>query len=180
MGSRFVVGMVALMGVGVAWADPPLPRTFVPPEGGFSIAFPEEPETLNVPVKTAFGDVKVVLYSLVREGETYQVAHFDLGAQQVEGRSAKAIFQLARDGASRQLEAEVISEGELPRLGQQKSPGAEYVLKMPGNRMTRVRCYLVGNRFYQVIATGSETFVIGTAATDFLGSLRLKQASSNR
>ena len=135
-------------------------------EAGFSAAFPEKPASHKQTVNN--GAAKIDNFAWSHEGVdmTFMVSYFDLPRNMVLGLDkATAAYAGGRGG-------KITSQKEIT-LGHMA--GREAHVSISGDKVSRLRIFIVGPRWIQVIVEGSADNVDGERATAFLDSYRLEK-----
>jgi tRNA A-37 threonylcarbamoyl transferase component Bud32 len=141
-------------------------------EGGFAVWLPGIPREVKRRVPTAEGEVEMREAAL---RDTATGLHYSVTCGEFLGITLgdpEARLNAARDGALRKVEGKLLRERPV-RLG--KYPGRELQIELPRGKgvSIRLRMYLVGQRYYQLLVGGTKETVQGKDAGQFLGSLRL-------
>jgi hypothetical protein len=135
---------------------------FKAPDGGFTVAFPEKPKTQ----KQQLPNADLHAYSHEAADAAYLVAYFDLpaGFALTLDRSASA-YAMGRKGK--------IATQKRIRVG--GNPGLEFTVKLPNNKISRVRLIEAGQRRFQVVVEGSSEVIDSEKANGFLDSFKLNR-----
>jgi hypothetical protein len=151
--------LLALSGCGQRMVE------YVSEEGKFRVLMPESPEPVKDP-DLPRGVKKVWL--LQRSG-SYSVAWEDLPPSDV---SPDKRLDDACKAALKALKAKDQTWTEITLAG--RYPGRELVSEAPGSKgIIHDRMYLVGNRLYQVVITGSKWWVESDTSKKVLDSFQL-------
>jgi hypothetical protein len=141
-------------------------QEYVSEKGGFRVRMPGEPEP--DPERDLPRGVKKV--TLLQRSGSWSVAWEDLEA--TKGGSDDQRLNDACDGALKKLKAKEVRPREITLAG--KYPGRELVAEWPdGKGITHDRMYLVGNRLYQVVASGPKWWVESSTSKKVLDSFAL-------
>ena len=140
-------------------------------DGGFSISLPRAPTESKQRVKTATGQLDVVL--LVAEGKNgaaYVVSYSDFPPAEVKPGTENKRLDFARDGAVASARGRLLSE---KRIEVEGHPAREVVIAGKGETVVRQRLVAVGARLYQIMAVGPAGATSSKEAGAFLDSFRL-------
>jgi hypothetical protein len=162
-----MVSIVFLVGCSLfAW------RTFTSPEGKFSISMPGQPTVTSIIIDTAFGPTYLNAYMLdSKDGFYYAASFMDHYPQLFEVKSVERILDDSRDGAVANVQGKLLGESA---ISIKKHPGREIVFESAdGKSIVKARLYIVGERFYQIMATTSKEKQSSYNLTRFLKSFRL-------
>jgi hypothetical protein len=145
-------------------------------EGGkFSVTMPEKPARKVQKVPTQVGDIEAHYFVVERNARGYLACYSDYPKGSVTEDNVQKVLDGAVDGCVKGLKGKLLSD-EKAALGKEKHPGRELLIALPaGGLRYRARCYLVGDRLYQVVVIGAEDFVKGKAAGAFLDSFSLEE-----
>jgi hypothetical protein len=140
------------------------------PDGKFKVQMPGTPTEKS---QSAMG-LTVKAWSLEEGNGAYVVSATDLPAALI-GQGAAALEQQldsAREGAMRSSGSKLTKEEKITLAG--KYPGRHIEADVPSkNGKMKARIYIVGNRLYQVLAVGTESWMSSGDVTKFLESLEL-------
>jgi hypothetical protein len=136
-------------------AQPEIPEgwiSVVSKEGRFTAAMPAAPSEKKQQVKTATGQLGVVM--LVAEGRdstVFVISYADYPEAELKGSVHKRLDH-ARDGAVASARGTLRSEKAIDLKGH---PGRDIVIEKNGETAVRARIFLVKNRLYQVMVLGA-------------------------
>ena len=141
-----------------------------PAGGGFSIEFPGKPKEGNQTTTTAVGELKVYTATYATsEGNIYLVSYTDFPPEAIKPEIHATLFDGIREGLKGK-DGKVVSE-ERVTIGDDEVPGREIVIEKESvNQRTRTRVAIKGTRLFQFAVVGSEKFVTGKDAKEFLES----------
>ena len=149
----------------VKWTD------LTPKAAGFSVKMPGTATEKKQKVKTAAGDLNVVLW--VAEGRNdsvFVVSYSDFA--EVDPKAVEKKLDHARDGAVNSARGKLRSEKAIELAGQ---PGREIVIEKAGETIVRMRIYLAKRRLFQVMVLGSGPIFATKDVETFLDSFRLNK-----
>ncbi|MCS6865081.1 MAG: hypothetical protein RMJ56_11935 [Gemmataceae bacterium] len=141
-------------------------------EGQYRVRFPRPPKISEQTVKTALGDLHVVIATYATsEGNILMVSYTDYPAEAVQPAKVAALFDEIRDSVKTAEGKMAPGEKELT-IGPEKYPGREFVVE---KGRQRIKCQLIlrGQRLYQITAMGSADFIKGRDATAFFKTFEL-------
>lgn len=147
-----------------------------PPESGFSITMPGDPQTLSQPAKLPTGDtVNLIGYLVNRpsDRERYLVMYGVLPfAVKKEGQMGQKIVTASLEKAMQIMHAEVISQQTLALNGY---AGREVTFRVKGGVTGKWRVFLVEDHLYQLVATSASDAAASQNIDTFLSSFKLEQ-----
>jgi hypothetical protein len=173
-------------------ADPPAPaveynpnnwKEYSSPTGGFSVMFPG---TSVEETDAGSGKLKGRKYTVATTA-AYVVSYLDFPSDVAENLETNAalyneIFDVMRDGALEPRGGKLISETE---ISLESHPGRLFKLSIADGTVTRVKLYLVGNRFYQLLVVTPQELSAPdggkfdqTRTTKFLDSFKFAKRSA--
>jgi hypothetical protein len=156
-----------------ATQESPAWKTFASKEGNFTIAFPCTPVEERQRVKTATGQLDVVvLLSEDKDDTSYVVSYCDLPEADVKKGAEQKRLDFARDGAVSKARGKLRSEKGLTLAGY---PGRELLIENESEQVVRLRLFIVRRRLYQVVAVGPGAVVAHRVGTFFLDSFHLSK-----
>ena len=133
-------------------------KPFTSKEGKFTVLMPGAPKEHKQVVKAAGMDIATTLYvSEIDPTRAVIVSYNDFPAQNFNAAIADKVLDAAANGVNAKAKGTVLSTKKIA-LG--KHPGREVQIKLPEDKgLLKVDIYLVGNRLYQILAIGPESFV---------------------
>jgi len=152
-------------------AQPAVWTEFRSNEGGFSVLMPGQPTPNKVTVNTASGVKEADMFTL-NEGDLneYIIAYSKYSTTDSKSRSTDKLFNAVRDGLLLVQQGKLLSEAAINLDGY---IGREIAFQSPDGFITRVRFYVVANRFYQISARARTNERAPEAMKRFLDSFRL-------
>ena len=152
---------------------PPTWKGIISKDGGFRVAMPAAPTEKKQLVKTATGQLQVML--LIAEGRNeslFVVGYADFPEAELKKGAIEKRLDQARDRAVENARGKLRSEKAIDLAG---TPGREIAIEKDGVLVARLRIYLVGRRLYQVMVLGSGPVLGSKDVGIFLGSFRLNK-----
>lgn len=144
---------------------------FSPPGGRFSVLMPGRPMTEEQSKETRVGKVVMHFFTSGTEKGIFIAAYADYQMGNV-----KQELDANRDSFLKGMKATLVSESDIKL---QENPGRE--IRAERERLSiKSRIYLVGNRYYQVVAITPSTLPGNLEADRFLTSFALETATSER
>jgi hypothetical protein len=146
-----------------------------PRGGGFSIRFPGKPKEATQTTKTAIGELKVYTATYATaEGNIFLVSYTDFPEAAIKPEIHATLFNGVRDGLKGK-DGEVETDERIT-IGDDKVPGREIVIdKEKLRQKTRFRVAIQGTRLFQFAVVGSDRFVTGKDAKEFLDSFEFRK-----
>lgn len=147
-------------------------------EGSFRILMPGKPTETSEKIKTKTGEIEVKMFSVEREeeGSKYTVAYIDYPREYIDMLTQKNLVEKAintgKDTALKKANGTIISEEKITLAGY---PGKEFNYTKPGDKITKHRIFLVGNRLYQLSAevTQKKQQYLNKSISGFCDSFKL-------
>jgi hypothetical protein len=141
-----------------------------PAGGGFAIEFPGKPKEGTQTAKTAVGELKVYTATYATsEGSIFLASYTDFPAEAIKPEIHATLFDGIREGLKGK-DGKVVSEERIT-IGRDEIAGREVVIeKEKSKQRTRFRVAIKGTRLFQFAAIGSDKFVSGKDAKEFLDS----------
>jgi len=158
--SRVLAGTLLLAVAAPGLADDIKP--FTSEKGRFAIAFPGKPKEHK---QTVVGIENIAFAVELKNGPMYLVSYFDLpvNVSLSPDTSVKA-YAGGRKGKLLSQKRLVLDE---------EYPGREGLVELPDGKQSRIRVYIVKQRYYQVVMDGSRDAVASRAADAFFDSFKL-------
>jgi|GEM_PF-1223513 len=168
-------GAVALLAAlptpALAWAV----KTY---DNQFVVDFPGEPQRSQETVQTAAGPMIVRTLSLVTADGVYAVQYYDLPARLVNNVGTDQLLEKARDGAIARVNGRLVTEVDSMLEGY---PGRAFLAALPDQRThLAARTYIVRNRAFLVLASGSVETLSQPASRRFISSFGLLNRATPR
>jgi hypothetical protein len=149
-------------------------KEFSPPGGRFRIEMPGKPEFKNLPA-VAGVPLRMWMVELKSPNSAFAVEYGDIPPGQLNLIPVEQRFMGARQGMlANTPNSEVVSEKALTLKGH---PGREFVLRIRGHGQMIVHTYLVGNRFFVLLAGGDRFGPNSPDVQKFLNSFQLQEAA---
>jgi phage FluMu protein Com len=148
-------------------------KTFSPPGGRFSVDMPGTPVPRNMPGPGGLL-LHIWMVELKNPNCAFGVEYGDFPANELNHIPIEQRFVGARQGMLASTpNSELVSERPLTL---QEHPGREYVLRIRGHGQMIAQAYIVGNRFYMLLAGGDRFGPSSPDVQKFLKSFRLQGA----
>lgn len=170
-----VVGLALLLIVGSGMVaayvfggkSAPKWKEFAPPDARFRVLMPGTPADQPQPL----GGATAHLYGLkAANGVEYSVMFVELPADMTApGRAGKTLDDACAAGEQK-LNGKIVESTKL-ELG--PNPGREVRIDVPGDRVRRMKVYLSGGRYFQVVAEGPAEAVASPETAAFLDSFTI-------
>jgi hypothetical protein len=168
---RVLIAILALFAASLACSTEPEPKEFTSDDGGFSIAFPGDPETQTQSVPTDVGDVALTMYTVETGSAAYLAGYADYPADMVAGSDPETMLDGGRDGAVGNIDGRLLTEKHITldgHLGRELK-----VESKDGKQVLYGRFYLVEARLYQIMVVTSPDGLEETVIFAFLDSFTL-------
>ena len=173
---------LALVVVGCSQADaPPATATTAPTPtpakmftsqaGGFSAAFPEDPQEDVQTLPTDVGEIEVHFLSLERENAVYMIVYSDYPTDVVAQSDPESMLNGARDGAVSNVQGTLVSEEKIT-IDDHPGRGLK-ITSSDGEATIYSNVYLVNNRLYQIMVVIPSSTNLSNEASNFLNSFKL-------
>ena len=123
-------------------------KEFKPDGAGFSVLMPGTPQDSSQKLPAVAGDIPNHLYTATRGDQAFIVGYNDIPERLNAAGKTEKLLNGARDGAA--------SKGtirEEKKIALDGNPGREIVIDSPNGIASRMRIYLVKNRFYQTLVS---------------------------
>jgi hypothetical protein len=153
----------------MAWGQQ---ASYTSKEGHYRIRFPGNPKVSEQTVKTALGELNVVIATYATsDGNILMVSYTDYPAEAVQPSKVATLFDEIRDRL-KSSEGKIAPGEKEFTIGPEHHPGREFVLE---KGRQRIKCQLIlrGQRLYQLVAMGSADFLKGRDATAFFKTFEL-------
>jgi hypothetical protein len=139
-------------------------KKFTSAKGRFSVVLPGAPKEAKQTINGINNYVQMVELG---ERGTFAVSYFDIPPKTVLTlETSVAAYAKALKGKVLTTKKKVLAD---------EYPGREVLIQLPGNQFTRLGVYIVRERYYQVIVSGSRQVVGGKAADTVFSSFRLEE-----
>jgi hypothetical protein len=147
-------------------------KTITPKDGTFSFQMPNTPKDDRQFIKTATGgvDLSVYVLDLPRGEGTLAVVVNDFPQEMLKGLSVDKRLDSARDGAVANAKGKLKGE---KKITLEDYPGRELVVEVDAKSLVRVRLFVVKNRLYQLLVSGSKDLTGSKLGERFLESFKL-------
>ena len=166
----FAIAIVTLLSVACSDSVPTW-KTFISPQGDFSIAFPGSHNETKKTMRTQAGNIDIKMLIHESGSITYMAAFSEYPSGLSESVTTDKILDGARDGGVANVRGKLLDEMQIDLNGH---PGREIKVAAAGGAATiRARFYLVGNRLYQCQVITKNENAYSTSANRFLNSLKL-------
>jgi hypothetical protein len=166
---RAAFGVVLFAFAGAAVAQP---KDHAPPEGKYTVKFPDKPKVTSQTAKSAVGDLTVNVATYANsDGNAFLVSYTDFPDSATKQENHGTLFEGIRNGV-KGTDGKLVGEEKEISFGPNKLPGREFTIEK-GKQRIRFRVILSGSRVYQVAAIGTEAFVAGNSGTAFLDSFQI-------
>ena len=142
-------------------------KKFSSPEGRFNVLMPGRPLREEESKETLRGKVVMHFFTVGSEKGVFVVAYADYAMS-----DAKRELDANRDSFLKGMKATLIAESDIKL---QENPGRE-IKAARDNLSIRSRIYLVGGRYYQIVAVTPATLPANLEAERFLNSFELTAA----
>jgi hypothetical protein len=163
----FSITLILAAFIAQAPAQTPPWTKFSSPEGRFSVLMPASPMPEEQGKDTRFGRVTMYFFTAGTEKGIFIVAYADYTMGDV-----KQELDANRNSFLKGMKATLVSESDIKL---QENPGRE--IRAERDRLSiRSRIYLVGKRYYQVVAITPATLPGNLEAEKFLSSFELAKA----
>ncbi|MCA1558386.1 MAG: hypothetical protein LC731_07600 [Acidobacteria bacterium] len=143
---------------------------FSSPEGRFTVLMPLEPKMEEESKDTSVGRVVMRFFTAGSEKGIFVVAYADYSVC-----DAKRELDANRDSFLRGMKATLVSESDIKL---QDNPGRE-IKAVRDNLSIRSRIYLVGRRYYQIMAITPATLPANLEADKFFASFELTSGAAS-
>lgn len=164
------VGLALLAAPVVGRDDDDEPAKFAPKGGKFAIAFPEKPKETRKTLKSDAGDIKFYqALSADKSGNVFSAGYMQFPIEISEDQHAELfdgfLMGVAGDG-------EILSKKN-GKFGEDKLPMRDAVVERDG-KFVRLRMIIFEDRMFFMLLLGTEKFVKGKSATEFINSFEIK------
>jgi hypothetical protein len=136
-------------------------------DGRFSVLFPGEPKESLQSVRTAAGQINLVMLTAGSKTSGFAVGYTDYPRNVVESSDPEEMLDGARDGAVRNVGGRLIDETPLDFHGH---PAREIRVEAPKKTSIRSRLILIENRLYQLVVISKSARILDEKGSEFFDS----------
>jgi hypothetical protein len=136
-------------------------------DGRFSVLFPGEPEESLQSVRTAVGQINLVMLTAGSKTSAFVVGYADYPRNVVESSDPEEMLDGARDGAVGNVGGRLTDETTLDFHGH---PAREIRVEVAKKTSIRARVILIENRLYQVMVVSKSARILDGKGSEFFDS----------
>ena len=155
--------------------DKPKNVKFISESGKFSVIFPENPVEQTHKIDAPGAPLNFHLFIVDQKDRAFLSGYVDYPTGTVTDKNVQAVLDGIRDGNVKGVKGKLFSEKKIT-FNKKHYPGREVLIEFSDAKLTyRGRFFLVGDRLYQVIATGPSEFTKGEIVDSYLNSFQLEE-----
>jgi hypothetical protein len=145
-------------------------KEFKSPDNSFSVMLPKGVKYNKQTVKTNVGSIDFISYNAKSKHQDFTVAFSDYPDSYISSTDPQWLLEESRDGAIGTIKGKLLKE---TFIYMNRHPGRELQIESPQKLILKSRIYLVGNRFYQIMAVHKPEYTLDKEIDEVFSSFKI-------